>query len=564
MGGLFNCKKSEDPNKSSGALYSQLYYQNTSSNNIHEDLSSPKEKINLIISLANVQNASYTVNAIISDDNFKTSKTLGRTNTKFGEDITFDTTFILDYYFEKKQKIQFDILILSNNTTEEIHLDTTVASIMGAKQQTLKLVFKEKSTLIVKGSTIKNNNINLKLGLLANTHGINNCAPFYIIKRQVNIGNRITDLERDLKLTSNPNQENIDKFQIDKSKTWIALYKSEVSKEKDFEFTKFKDVVIPVSIITSEEFYQNSELLIELHDNYNQKSLGSCIVTIDQLKTKNYSFLIKSNNNYGDIIVKSNCIIERVYRFLDYLRGGLQIALIVGIDFTGSNGDPNMPNSLHYISNKQENFYEKAIKSCASIVAYYDSDQLFPVFGYGGILPRENNVNHCFNVNLLPDPNVQFVDGIINVYRQAIKVVKLYGPTNFAPIIEKAIELSNEEKGNYIYHILMILTDGQISDINDTIDALVIASFLPISVIIIGVGTADFSSMDILDADTEPLISSKKVKAQRDLVQFVPFYKFQNNEKLLAEEVLAEIPFQVEEYYRLNNMPPRDPIIDNY
>ena len=33
------------------------------------------------------------------------------------------------------------------------------------------------------------------------------------------------------------------------------------------------------------------------------------------------------------------------------------------------------------------NSYEKAIKSCGDIVAYYDYDQLFPVFGYGAILP---------------------------------------------------------------------------------------------------------------------------------------------------------------------------------
>jgi len=110
----------------------------------------------------------------------------------------------------------------------------------------------------------------------------------------------------------------------------------------------------------------------------------------------------------------------------------------------------------------------------------------------------------------------------------------------------------------------MILTDGIINDMQQTIDELVVASFLPISVIIIGIGNNDFENMDVLDADTDPLISTKGVKAQRDLVQFVPFFKFQNDEKLLAEEVLEEIPFQVEEYFRINKQAPRDAIIDNY
>ena len=46
---------------------------------------------------------------------------------------------------------------------------------------------------------------------------------------------------------------------------------------------------------------------------------------------------------------------------------------------------------------------------------------------------------------------------------------------------------------NFKYNILMILTDGIIDDIKETIDQLVEGSFLPLSVIIIGVGNTDFS-----------------------------------------------------------------------
>lgn len=53
----------------------------------------------------------------------------------------------------------------------------------------------------------------------------------------------------------------------------------------------------------------------------------------------------------------------------------------------------------------------------------------------------------------------------------------------------------------------MIITDGIINDMNDTIDQIVRGSSLPLSIIIVGVGDADFTSMDRLDADDEPLFS---------------------------------------------------------
>ena len=82
------------------------------------------------------------------------------------------------------------------------------------------------------------------------------------------------------------------------------------------------------------------------------------------------------------------------------------------------------------------------------------------------------------------------------------------------------------------------------------VKAIVKASSLPLSIIIVGVGGADFAAMDELDADTIPLEYNGK-KAERDIVQFVPFRNFQNlaNKDIakayLAREVLAEIPQQV-------------------
>ena len=56
----------------------------------------------------------------------------------------------------------------------------------------------------------------------------------------------------------------------------------------------------------------------------------------------------------------------------------------------------------------------------------------------------------------------------------------------------------------------MLLTDGVLSDMGDTKAALVRASRLPMSVIIVGVGQADFSDMRELDADEGRYIKTNK------------------------------------------------------
>ena len=51
------------------------------------------------------------------------------------------------------------------------------------------------------------------------------------------------------------------------------------------------------------------------------------------------------------------------------------------------------------------------------------------------------------------------------------------------------------------YFILLILTDGVITDMDQTKQAVVAASALPMSIIIVGVGGADFAMMEELDSD---------------------------------------------------------------
>ena len=214
--------------------------------------------------------------------------------------------------------------------------------------------------------------------------------------------------------------------------------------------------------------------------------------------------------------------------------GGCEIGLTIAIDFTLSNGRPDQPSSLHYLD-MQKNEYLNAIRSVGQILQYYDTDKQIPVLGFGAAIPPySQQANHCFALNgNIFDPEVDGLDGVIEVYKNAINKVNLYGPTNFSPILRLVNEMTEDLKcsqANQKYSILLIITDGIISDLQKTIDEVVYGSSLPLSIIIVGVGQADFSAMDELDADEVPLYSQKyKKQMAADIVQFVPFRDFAHN-----------------------------------
>ena len=231
--------------------------------------------------------------------------------------------------------------------------------------------------------------------------------------------------------------------------------------------------------------------------------------------------------------------VEERFSFLQYIYGGCHMHLMIGIDFTLSNGDPKSPSSLHFFD-PNRNEYLQAIHSVGDILQCYDTDRNIAVYGFGAqVPPVAGRASHCFALNgNVFNPKLQGVPNIVDCYRNALNNVKLYGPTHFSEIIAKAVDQASHEQisqYNQHYYTLLILTDGIINDMDATIDQIVRGSSLPLSIIIVGVGGEDFSSMEVLDADDKPLYSTKLQKQmERDIVQFVPFREFKDDPYRLA------------------------------
>jgi hypothetical protein len=90
------------------------------------------------------------------------------------------------------------------------------------------------------------------------------------------------------------------------------------------------------------------------------------------------------------------------------------------------------------------------------------------------------------------------------------------------------------QQSTQIYQVLLILTDGEIHDMDRTVDLIVSNSNLPLSIIIVGIGNADFTNMNVLDGDNG-LFDSKGRRANRDIIQFVPFNQVAGNPDMLAK-----------------------------
>jgi len=118
-------------------------------------------------------------------------------------------------------------------------------------------------------------------------------------------------------------------------------------------------------------------------------------------------------------------------------------------------------------------------------------------------------------------------------YSELVNQVALAGPTSFAPIVRKAVEIVQQQKS---YHILVIIADGQVNNAKTSAKAIAEASHFPLSIIVVGVGDGPWEEMEEFD----DAIPTRKF----DNLQFVDFSKHSTSDVDFAVAALQEIPDQ--------------------
>ncbi|XP_028288405.1 copine-3-like isoform X2 [Parambassis ranga] len=472
---------------------------------------------------------------------------------------TFSKSFVVDYYFEVVQKLRFEVYDIDDDdcTLQDADflglMECTLGQIVSSRKLTRPLVMKDESPAGEGTITI-----------FAEERTDSRAVVFEAAARKLD--------RKDFFGKSDPFLE----FYKQTETGWKLAHRTEVVKNNLNPV--WKPFRIPIQSLCGGDV--EKVIKVECYDYNNSGShelIGTFQTSLSQIQdaTQTYAAEFECINtakkhkkkrykNSGVIILKQ-CKIVKEYSFLDYILGGCQINFTIAIDFTGSNGDPRSSQSLHYINPHGYNEYLAAIWAVGNVIQDYDSDKMFPAFGFGARIPPTWKVSHEFPINFNPsNPFCAGVEGVVSAYQQCLPKVKLYGPTNFSPII-KHISLfgrqAMQQQTAAQYFVLLIITDGVITDMDQTLSAIVDASRLPVSIIIVGVGEADFSAMEILDGDNGLLRSPTGETAMRDIVQFVPFRQFQNAGTVaLAQSVLAELPDQVASFFNLFELkPPNDP-----
>jgi len=228
-------------------------------------------------------------------------------------------------------------------------------------------------------------------------------------------------------------------------------------------------------------------------------------------------------------------------------KAGLESSdLIVGVDFTKSNewtGEKSFGGRcLHDIDLQglHSNPYQMAIRIVGSTLEAFDDDGEIPAFGFGCAKTKDRTV---FPFNSDNSPCLRFA-GVLQRYTQILTEgsIKLSGPTSFAPLIRRAIEIVQQESS---FHILLIIADGQVTSEAETVKAIVEASSFPLSIILVGVGDGPWDMMREFD-DGLP-------ERRFDNFQFVPYEEIKASctpeqfEAKLALGCLMEIPEQYKE-----------------
>ncbi|XP_050169082.1 copine-9 isoform X3 [Myiozetetes cayanensis] len=486
---------------------------------------------------------------------------------EFGRTEVIDNTlnpdfvrkFVLDYYFEEKQNLRFDVYNVDSKSCSALKQDflgqafVALGEVIGAQRGRL-----ERPLTGVPGKRCGT--------ILLLAEELSNCRD--IITMQL-CANKLD--KKDFFGKSDPF---LVFYRSNEDGTFTICHKTEVV--KNTLNPVWQPFTIPVRALCNGDYDRTVKIDVydwdrdgshdfigEFATSYRELSRAQSQFTVYEVLNPRKKCKKKKYVNSGTVTLLSFSV-ESEFTFVDYIRGGTQLNFTVAIDFTASNGLPSQPTSLHYVSPYQLSAYALALKAVGEVIQDYDSDKLFPAYGFGAKVPPDGKISHQFPLNNnAENPSCCGIEGVLESYLQSLRTVQLYGPTNFAPVINQVAGTAAQVTDGSQYHVLLIITDGVISDMLQTKEAIVTASALPMSIIIVGVGPAEFEAMEELDGD-EVRLSSRGRFAERDIVQFVPFRDYvddSGNQVLsmarLAKDVLAEIPEQLLSYMKTRDIKPR-------
>jgi hypothetical protein len=337
----------------------------------------------------------------------------------------------------------------------------------------------------------------------------------------------------------------------------ILLYRSEfINKNSN---PRWKEFLLPSQFFPSSAEWS---LRISCYNfAYNQiegdQLIGQAFTTFYQLIGMNSTkFLLRpgpKNKDQSPSIELIRVSNEPVPSLINLIKSGHQFYSTIAVDFTSNNGGPNSPDSLHFIHPHSSNAYMNVLENVSKTFSRIEKLHRIALLGFGAKIPPSFQFSSLFALNgSLDTPWLRSTADILACYKNFSMSILPFAPTQYSDVIHYVIKLAKvaQKAQADIHFSLIILTNGQLKDPSDTIDMIVEASFLPISILFVTIGNKSHSygETNMRRLCSPILKSSKNLPLQRETASLIS-----GNHPTLTQQLIQILSRQLILYRILNS-----------
>ena len=235
----------------------------------------------------------------------------------------------------------------------------------------------------------------------------------------------------------------------------------------------------------------------------------------------------------------------------DFLKSGVKFNIFIASDFSdGINKQPREKSIKNYV---------KIIANLSVKTYNYAKNRSIYLYGYGCELKKKkNDDDDIFNFNSEGNVPISIVD-INKVYLPKTKEIIPKKKVNLSKLIRKVTKKISDLYEERNYNILFILARElpDVSDKQESIDAYIESTYLPLTIFIIGEGKNEFHKLKDLFGDKIKAASTGMPKNRNNTIYTKFLNEFNEKEERLTQWCFEQISDQVIQFYDLIKCSPQ-------
>ena len=476
------------------------------------------------ITLKNISNDNeYTVELNEYNNSRKTSKKkIGQTEAKSASkdrNIKFENGIVIPFHFSQIQPLEF--LIKNNKSNIPIIIEKSLGEIIGSLSQT----YREN----IEG------NITFEAKVFLHDELDRQCVF------NIEVSGSLVGMKIGYTITSLGNQyDPINKL----------VYESEILDNNSL--IKFNSISIPLNELASDENLEDNIIEISFKDVQHSTELGKYSSNLTKLFEKENIIDFKGGKKAKIVSIRKN-----FYSLLDFLENDFHLSTTLFIDFS----EIDKANTHHEVNN--EIVFEKLMENFLDVLVSYNEDPFFHIYGFG-FDPKDKTIDYdpdMYPINKKVDSPSVKMNEIKKFYTEFLMAIN-FGKkkTNLDLIIKKfntKIKIDIEKYDVSEYNVLLLFTNNDIIDEKEFSNNLIISSSLPISVVVIGLGSGPYTKLENVENNFLNLKSDDGIVPQRKCLKFISFKNNSKNFQRTVQKSLVDIPNEMVEYLTINNIEPK-------